>query len=67
MVVDRKTGEKKVDVASRAANQPGSAVAPIGLKLPVATLAPGSYRVELRALDSVGNATKARTADFEVE
>jgi VWFA-related protein len=67
MVVDRKTGEKKVDVASRAANQPGSAVAPIGLKLPVGTLAPGSYRVELRALDSVGNATKARTADFEVE
>jgi len=67
MVVDRKTGEKKVDVASRAANQPGSAVAPMGLKLPVATLAPGSYRVELRALDSVGNATKARTADFEVE
>jgi hypothetical protein len=67
MVVDRKTGEKKVDVASRAASQPGSAVAPMGLKLPVGTLAPGSYRVELRALDSVGNATKARTADFEVE
>jgi VWFA-related protein len=66
-VVDRKTGEKKMDVASRATNQPGSAVAPMGLKLPVATLAPGSYRVELRALDSVGNATKARTADFEVE
>ncbi len=67
MVVDRKTGEKKVDVASRATNQPGSAVAPMGLKLPVATLAPGSYRVELRALDSVGNAAKLRTADFEVE
>jgi len=67
MVVDRKTGEKKVDVASRATNQAGSAVAPIGLKLPVATLAPGSYRVELRALDSVGNSAKPRTADFEVE
>ena len=67
MVVDRKTGEKKVDVGSRATNQPGSAVAPIGLKLPVATLAPGSYRVELRAVDSVGNSAKVRTADFEVE
>jgi len=67
IVVDRKTGEKKVDVASRAANQPGSSIAPVGLKLPVATLAPGSYRVELRALDSAGNATKPRTADFEVE
>ncbi len=67
MVVDRKTGEKKVDVASRAANQAGSSVAPVGLKVPVATLAAGSYRVELRALDSVGNSAKPRTADFEVE
>jgi VWFA-related protein len=66
-VVDRKTGEKKLDVASRAATQAGSSVAPVGLKLPVATLAPGSYRVELRALDSVGNSAKPRTADFEVE
>ena len=67
MVVDRKTGEKKVDVASRAATQAGSAVAPVGLKVPVATLAAGSYRLELRALDSVGNSAKPRTADFEVE
>jgi VWFA-related protein len=67
LVVDRKTGEKKVDVASRAATQAGSSVAPLGLKLPVATLAPGSYRVELRALDSLGNTAKPRTADFEVE
>lgn len=66
-VVDRKTGEKKVDVASRATTQPGNSVAPLGLKLPVATLNPGSYRVELRALDSVGNSAKPRTADFEVE
>ena len=61
-VVDRKTGEKKVDVASRAPTQPGSSVAPVGLKLPVATLAPGSYRVELRALDSVENSAKPRTS-----
>jgi hypothetical protein len=67
MVVDRKTGEKKVDVASRAATQAGSSVAPVGLKVPVDTLAAGSYRVELRALDSVGNAAKPRTVDFEVE
>jgi len=65
--VDRKTGEKKVDVAARAATQPGSAVVPLGIKVPVATLNPGSYRVELRALDSVGNSAKPRTADFEVE
>jgi hypothetical protein len=66
-VVDRKTGEKKADVAARAATQAGSSVVPVGLKLPVATLAPGSYRVELRAVDSVGNTAKPGTADFEVE
>jgi VWFA-related protein len=66
-IVDRKTGEKKLDAASRAASQAGSSVAPVGLKVPVATLAAGSYRVELRALDSVGNSAKPRTADFELE
>jgi hypothetical protein len=67
IVIDRKTGEKKVDVAARAATQAGSAVVPLGIKVPVATLNPGSYRVELRALDSIGNSAKPRTADFELE
>jgi hypothetical protein len=67
IVMDRKTGEKKVDVASRAATQAGSAVVPMGIKVPVDTLAAGSYRVELRALDSLGNSVKPRTADFDVE
>jgi VWFA-related protein len=67
IVMDRKTGEKKVDVAARAATQAGSAVVPLGIKVPVATLTPGSYRVELRAMDSVGNSVKPRTADFELE
>jgi hypothetical protein len=35
--------------------------------VPVDTLAAGSYRVELRALDSLGNSVKPRTADFDVE
>jgi hypothetical protein len=30
-------------------------------------LASGSYRVELKAIDSAGGASKTRTADFEVE
>jgi VWFA-related protein len=67
VVVDRKTGEKKVDVASRATTQPGSAVVPMGLKLPVSSLDPGSYRAELRAVDSVNNTAKPRSVDFEVE
>jgi hypothetical protein len=33
----------------------------------VNTLNPGSYRVELRAVDSAGNSVKPRTADFELE
>jgi hypothetical protein len=33
----------------------------------MAALAPGSYRVELRALDSAGNFAKPRTVDFELE
>ena len=45
----------------------GDPVIPLGLKLPVASLEPGSYRLELRAIDSVGNASKTRTVDFEVE
>jgi hypothetical protein len=40
---------------------------PIALRLPVATLAPGSYQVELKAMDSAGNSTNVRSADFEVE
>jgi hypothetical protein len=67
IVTDRKTGEKKVDVAARPATQAGSAIVPMGIKVPVATLNPGSYRVELRAIDSAGNSVKPRTADFELE
>jgi VWFA-related protein len=66
-VIDIKTGEKKADVASRAVTQPGSAVVPIGMKLPIASLAPGSYRLQLQAMDSLSNAAKPRTVDFEVE
>jgi hypothetical protein len=47
--------------------QKGNPVIPLGLKLPVNTLDPGSYRVELTALDSAGNKSQPRSADFEVE
>jgi hypothetical protein len=33
----------------------------------VAQLSPGSYRLELKGVDSAGNVTPARTADFEVQ
>ena len=45
----------------------GSTVIPVGLKLPVDSLAPGSYQLRLKALDSVGNSSPVRSCDFEVE
>jgi VWFA-related protein len=67
-VVDRKSGEKKIDSGGPAADaKPGSALVPLGLRLPVADLPPGSYRLEVKAVDSAGNTSQPRTADFEVE
>jgi VWFA-related protein len=69
-VVDRKNGAQKMDFGvtdTASAIRPGNPVVPLGLKLPVSSLDPGSYRLELRAMDSANNATKIRTADFEVE
>jgi VWFA-related protein len=71
VVVDRKSGEKKVDVGSlvdleKLAKQ-GNPVIPMGLKIPVDQLPPGSYRAELKAMDSAGNSTKPRTVEFEVD
>ena len=69
-LLDRKTGEAKqssglVNVAG--AIRTGNPVIPVGLKLAVATLPPGSYKAELKAMDSTGHNSVARTADFEVE
>ena len=67
-IVDRKTGEKKIESGGAAADaKVGSPLVPLGLKLPVADLPPGSYRLELKGVDSAGNVTQPRTADFEVQ
>lgn len=69
-IIDRKTGEKKFDTGLddvKPFMKAGNPVIPLGLKLPVNKLDPGSYRAELTALDSAGRSAKARTADFEVE
>ena len=70
VVLDRKTGEKKVDAGitdTAMAIQAGSMVMTLGLKVPIDKLGPGSYRVQLRALDSNGKSTEFRSADFELE
>jgi hypothetical protein len=67
-ILERKTGEEKFHIRNKLPK--GSSrdpVIPLGLKLPVSTLTSGSYRVELRAIDSAGGASKTRTADFELE
>jgi hypothetical protein len=67
-IVERKTGQEKLKVRDKIPpGKEGVPVIPLGLKLPVATLEPGSYRVELRAGDTAGNNSKIRSADFEVE
>src|SRR5271166_2590271 len=68
IVVDRKTGEKKIETGGGAADaKAGNPLVPVGLKLPVGELPPGSYRLELKAMDTAGNVTPSRTADFEVQ
>ena len=66
--LDAKTNEVKQDTGAVAVDNfvhPGSALVPIGLRLPLETLQPGSYRMELKAMDSAGNFA-IRMADFEI-
>jgi VWFA-related protein len=69
-LIDKKTGEQKFDVGmtdTKDLIKPGNPVVPYGVKLPLDKLAPGTYRVDLRAEDSVGNKTDFRVVEFEVE
>ena len=67
-IVDTKTGQAKINVGiPKVQEAAGHAVLPLGLKVPVDKLDVGSYRLELRALDSVGNKSPVRAADFVVD
>jgi hypothetical protein len=67
-LVDVKSGQQKFHVGGHPQRvTAGNPVISLGLKLPVDALAPGEYRVDLRAVDSVGNASKTRSAGFVVE
>jgi hypothetical protein len=69
-VLDKKTGEKKVDDAGMVGLETtaklGNPVIPLGIKIPVDKLPPGSYQIHLRAMDSSGSTTQERTAEFDV-
>lgn len=68
-VVDTKTGQAPLnaDIDNTAQFvRAGNPVIPVGLRVPVDNLAPGTYRLELKALDSAGNTSPVRTAEFVV-
>jgi VWFA-related protein len=67
-ILDGKTQEMKQDTGNVLVDnfvKAGSVVVPAGLRMPIEALAPGLYRLELKALDSTG-AFAIRTADFEI-
>jgi hypothetical protein len=69
-ILDVKTGQTQIDVGitdTQGLIKMGNPVVPVGLKIPVEKLAPGSYRLELKALDSAGNGSSVRSAEFVVD
>ena len=67
-ILDGKTLDLKQDSGSLKVDNfvhAGSPVVPTGLRLPIEALAPGQYRLEIRAVDSTGSFA-IRTADFEI-
>ena len=67
-VLDRKTGEKKVDMGGLIPTpEGGNPVVPVGMRMPLDKLTPGSYQLVVKAIDTAGNSTSIRKADFEVE
>jgi len=68
-VLDGKTGEQKEDTGLMRVQLPtrtGSPMVPIGAKIPTASLTPGPYKVEIKAVDNAGKEFK-RTADIQIE
>jgi VWFA-related protein len=68
-IFNRTTGEQKLDtgllqVTLPAAN--GNPAIPVAKRVPVDSLPPGSYRLELEAGDSAGKSAR-RATDFEIE
>jgi VWFA-related protein len=67
-VLDRRTGEEKEAGTFKAADyiRPGNPVVPVILRFSIASLAPGAYTLEVKAVRSPGNDSVVRTAGFEV-
>lgn len=68
-ITNLKTGARTMDAGPISAADfvvPGNVVIPVGLKLDTRKLLPGSYRVQVQALDSVGRQSDWRSAEFSI-
>ena len=68
-VLDGKTGEQKEDTGLIRVGLPaqaGNPMVPVAAKIPMESLAPGAYKVEIKALDNAGKEFK-RTTDIQIE
>jgi VWFA-related protein len=69
-ILDQKTGKSELEAGvpdTGASVIPGNPMIPMGVPLPLSTLPPGTYVVELSATDTAGHSTTARKAVFSVE
>ncbi len=69
-IIDLKSGAQKLDVGvmdTKDLIKPGNPTVPMAVKLPLDTLPPGTYRVDLRAEDSDHRSTNFRIAEFELD
>jgi hypothetical protein len=71
-VIDSKSGDKKVDsgwIRIPLPEKAGSPILPIGLKLPVTGLAPGTYQLEMTAVDQTDKPGKTviRSTFFDIQ
>jgi hypothetical protein len=67
-ITDRKTGEQKLASDTMAADSfvhKGNPVVPLMMRLPLNSLQPGSYHLEVTCGDSSGTQMR-RSADFEI-
>jgi VWFA-related protein len=67
-ILDGKTGEPKWDGGSMKLDRlaAGKSTIPVGMNVPIASLAPGAYRLEVTATDGAEKSVR-RTADFEIK
>lgn len=69
-IFDVKSGVQKLDVGmtdTKDLIKAGNPTVPLAVRLPLDTLPPGTYRVDLRAEDSAHHLTNFRTVEFELD